>query len=73
MPVTPVSRAQINTPSSGKSGRTPKRKSVILNKDKFPETFVKQVMQLGCEMLVEILQSSAGEMRKNNRLTGKYF
>ena len=73
MPVTPVSRGQANTPSSGKSGRTPKRKSVVLDKLKFPETFVKQVMLLGCEMLIEILTSSAGEMRKNNRLTGKYF
>ena len=73
MPVTPVSRGQANTPSSSKSGRTPRRKSVVFNKDKFPEAFVKRVVLLGFEMLVKILATNTDEVRKNKRLTGKYI
>lgn len=73
LPVTPVSRGQANTPSSSKSGRTPRRKSVVFNKEKFPEAFVKQVVLLGLEMLLEILATNTDQVRKSKRLTGKYF
>ena len=69
LPVTPISRGQANTPSSSKSGRTSRKKSVVFNKTKFPEDFVKQVVLLGFEMLVEILATNTDEVRKTKRLT----
>ncbi|CAB3983805.1 telomere-associated RIF1 isoform X2 [Paramuricea clavata] len=69
LPVTPISRGQANTPSSSKSGRTPRRKSVVFNKEKFPEAFVKQVVLLGLEMLIEILATNTDQVRKSKRLT----
>lgn len=75
MPVTPVARglAGISSPAPGKAVKnTYKRKSLVFNKSKFPEEFVKQVTLEGCEILLEVLATNTDEFQKNKRLTGRF-
>lgn len=72
LPVTPVSRASLATPSSCKSGDTPRRKKMTFNSSKFDKNFVKKIMTLGCEMFHELLVANTERMQNGNYLTGTY-
>lgn len=76
MPITPVAGKQTNTVVSA-SPVTPKpkscscsKKNAVFNKAKFPDAFVKQVMLLSCEMLMETLTVDTIDFKKSKHLTG---